>query len=90
MSGYVCEHGDPCEAGGFTDCPQCPRDPQRVRYRPTPEAHARTMAAHAAGPAAALADVRALLAAKCSCGHPRSMHVSRCTVLGCDCGRFRA
>ena len=34
-NGYECEHGNACEPGGLTGCPECPRDdPDRVRYRP--------------------------------------------------------
>lgn len=42
---YRCVHDNPCEPGGITDCPLCPKNPREVCYKPTAESHARTMAA---------------------------------------------
>lgn len=42
MNNYECEHGALCEPGGFTECP---KEPAKVKYKPTQEFHERTMAA---------------------------------------------
>jgi len=34
-TGYECEHGSPCKPGGHTECPKCPYDSGRVKYRPS-------------------------------------------------------
>lgn len=36
MEDYECEHGNPAQPGGHTACKECPDDPARVKYRPTP------------------------------------------------------
>lgn len=45
VGAYECEHGAPCEPGGITECPSCPKDPAKVKYKPTTEFHERTLKA---------------------------------------------